>query len=83
MGAPTSAFVSTARVCCKVLAQERVAHAPGLRSRLAALADRCAVELRLAALQALTAWDRLRGWAAAGRAGQEAKEEVLALPDLN
>ncbi len=82
LGSPINSFVITARECTRALARDRLAHRPGMFSRLAIAVDMAAVEVRMATLRLLTwladleVW--LRGGTAAGDDGGSMAEQQQA-----
>ena len=79
LGSPVNSFVITARECTRALARDRLAHRPGLWSRLAVAADVYAVELRMAALRMLSWLAELEAWLRGGRAAAGAGQQQAAL----
>ena len=62
LGSPVNSFVITARECTRALARQRMAHRPGLLSRIVVARDMLAVELRMSALRLLTWLAEVEAW---------------------
>lgn len=55
---PVNSFMMTARECTRALNEARMRERPGLRTRVACLADVIGVEARIAALALMSWWSR-------------------------
>jgi aarF domain-containing kinase len=75
LGSPVNSFVITARECTRALARQRMAHRPGLLSRIVVARDMLAVELRMSALRLLTWLAEMEAWL---RGGSGSKEQQAA-----
>ena len=71
LGSPVNSFVITARECTRALARQRMAHRPGLLSRIVVAKDMLAVELRMSALRLLTWLAEVEAWLRGGSGSEE------------
>jgi hypothetical protein len=74
LGSPVNSFVITARECTRALARQRMAHRPGLLSRIVVARDMLAVELRMSALRLLTWLAEVEAWLRGSGGGIEEQQ---------
>lgn len=79
LGSPVNSFVITARECTRALARHRLAHRPGMLSRLVVAKDVWAVELRMTALRLMSWFADTETWLrGSGDGGTTEQQAALA-----